>query len=116
MAFARHQFELSQPQDDGQPLIAHLQAAQERTGKPHSIIANGPPLPPGCGQLWRDFLELHGSRGSSGFGVRRVTFADLHAWQQVNQTQLSAWEIDCIRKADDLWLSEFAPKPKDAAK
>jgi hypothetical protein len=114
VAFARHQFELSQPQGDGTPLLAHLQAHSERTGKPHPMLADAPPLPVGCGQLWADFLELHGSRGSTGWGPARITFADLHAWQQVNDVRLSAWEIACIRKADDLWLAEYAPKPKEA--
>ena len=69
-------------------------------------------MPSGCAMLWADFLELHGSRGSTGFGAMRITFADLQAWQAIRGTQLNAWEIDCIRKADDIWLSEFAPKPK----
>lgn len=111
MTFARHQFELSQPQEDGTPLIVHLQAVADKTGEPHPMVANAPPMPSGCSQLWQDFLDLHGSRGSTGFGAQRITFADLHAWQQVNGVKLSAWEIGCIRKADSLWLSEFAPKP-----
>jgi hypothetical protein len=111
--FARHQFELSQPQEDGSPLLAHLQAVERATGKPHPLLANAPPLPVGCKHLWQDFLELHGSRGSTGWGPQRITFSDLHAWQQVNEVRLSAWEIDCIRKTDDLWLSEYAPKPKE---
>lgn len=113
MAFARHQFELSAPQDDGLSLIEHLRAVERQTGKVHSLIANGPALPRGCSQLWADFIELHGSRGSTGFGAARITFADLKAWQDVRGVRLDPWELDTIRAVDDLWLSEFAPKPKD---
>jgi hypothetical protein len=112
VTYARHQFELSAPQPDGQPLLAHLQAAEEQTGIVHNMIANAPPMPTGCVQLWRDFLELHGSRNSAGMGVSRITFSDLEAWQGVRGVQLDQWEIDCIRRIDDLWLSDFAPKPE----
>jgi hypothetical protein len=113
MAFARHQFELSKPQEDGTPLLIHLQRVWENTGSPPAMLRDAPALPAGCKQLWEDFLELHGSRGSTGWGAARITFADLHAWQQVNGVRLSPWEIGCIRKADDLWLAEFQPKPKE---
>lgn len=113
MAFARHQFELSKPQKDGTPLYAHLQAVSEKLGKPHPMLVNGPELPPPCSQLWIDFLELHGSRGSSGFAAQRITFADIMAWQTVRHRRLDQWDIDLIRKVDDLWLSEFMPRPKE---
>lgn len=112
MAFARHQFELSAPQDDGQPLIEHLRAGELRTGKVPDFIVNAPPLPEGCEMLWQRFLSLHLSRGSAGFGMARITFVDIDAFQRVTRTMLSPWEIDLIRKADNLWLSEFQPKPK----
>lgn len=115
MAYARHQFELSALQDDGQPLIAHLRASERQTGRVHPMIADAPSLPVGCAQLWQDFCELHGSRGSTGFGAARITFADLAAWQDVRGVKLGQWEVDCIRQTDDMWLAEFAPKPKEAA-
>lgn len=113
MGYARHQFELSAPQADGQPLLAHLQAAEQRTGRPHRMIAEAPPMPGGCSQLWRDYLELHGSRGFGSMGSpMRVTFADIDAWQRVRGIKFDQWEIDCIRKVDSLWLSDFAPQAK----
>lgn len=112
MAFARRQFELSAPQGDGQPLIAHLQSVQKQTGRVHEMIAEAPPLPAGCSQLWDDFLELHNSRGAGLGGAMRITFADMDAWQRVRGAHLQPWEVDCLLKADSMWLSEFAPKPK----
>lgn len=114
MAFARRQFELSQPQEDGQPLLAHLKVAERASGKVHAMISTAPPMPRGCSGLWSDFLELHTSRGSTGMGMARITFADLKAWQEVRGVKLDAWEIDQIRKLDDLWMGEFAPRPKAA--
>lgn len=115
MTFARAQFELSQPQEDGSPLLAHLQAAWRASGKMPAMLANAPTMPEGCETLWRNFLELHDSRGSTGWGAARVTFADMDSWQRVRGTTLRPWEVECIRKADNLWLSEFAPRPKASA-
>lgn len=114
MAYARHQFMLSQPQDDGKPLIDHLRAVQAKTGKVDELIAEAPDLPDGLAPLWRDFLELHDSRGSNGWGPSRITYADLRAYSDMTGTTLEAWEIEALRKADSVWLSEYAPKPKEA--
>lgn len=112
MTFARYQFELSERQDDGSPLVAHLQAVWRATGKCPAMLADAPPIPAGTEALWRDFLALHDSRGSSGFGPMRITFNDIDAWQRVTGAKLKPWEIDLVRQADNLWLSDFAPKPK----
>ena len=101
-----------EPQEDGTPLIEHLQRVWENTGEVPAMLRDAPALPPSCAQLWTDFSELHGSRGSTGWGAQRITYLDIEAWQRVNGVMLSAWEIVCIRQADDIWLSEFAPKPK----
>lgn len=114
MTFARHQFELSKPQEDGVTLLTHLEVVSEKTGALHPMLRDAPPMPAGCVTLWQDFLELHGSRGSTGWGPQRITFADLDAWQRVNGVRLSAWDIAVIRRCDDIWLAEYAPKPKEA--
>lgn len=113
MEFARRQFELSAPQDDGQPLLAHLKVYEEANERAHPLIADAPPLPDGLESLWSDFLELHDSRGSTGWGPARITFTDLQAWQSVRGTMLTPFEVDCIRRADNMWLVDFAPKPKE---
>jgi hypothetical protein len=51
-------------------------------------------MPTGCGQVWNDFLELHGSRGSTGWGPARITFVDMTAWQQVRGIGCRAWEVE----------------------
>lgn len=112
MAFARRQFELSAPQEDGLSLLAHLQAVEKKTGVVDELIANAPPLPSGLEQLWAKYLSLHESRGSTGFGMARITYSDIAHFKSVTGAMLSPWEVDAIRKLDNLWLSEFAPKPK----
>lgn len=112
MAFARRQFELSAPQEDGKPLIEHLRAVERQTGRVHSMILTAPDLPEGLQSLWAHFLALHESRGSTGWGPARISFADIDAFQRVTMTPLSPWEVGCIRSLDSMWVGEFAPKPK----
>jgi hypothetical protein len=113
VTFARHQFDLSQPQEDGSPLLAHLQAAWRASGNMPKMLREAPELPEGLAALWQAFLELHGSRGSTGWGPQRITYADMQAWQALTGSRLRPWEVDLIRKADDVWLTDFAPKPKE---
>lgn len=112
LAFARHQFELSAPQEDGSTLLDHLQASWRRTKQMPQKLAEAPELPGSCAPLWEDFLSLHESRGTAGLGAARITFVDMDAWQRVTGKTLSPWDVEVIRKTDDMWLAEFAPKPK----
>jgi hypothetical protein len=114
LAFARHQFELSKPQEDGAALLVHLQLVEEKTGRPHPLIANAPPLPQGLETLWLAFLDLHSCRGSTGWGPQRITFLDMDGWQRVTGGNLNPWEVGLIRQADSIWLADYAPKPKES--
>lgn len=93
----------------------HLANYQKQTGKVHPRMAQAVELPDGCEQLWSDFLDLHASRGSNGFGPSRITFVDIDAWERVNRLKLRPWQIDAIRKADIAFLASL-PKPKAGAK
>jgi hypothetical protein len=116
LAFARHQFELSQPQQDGATLLTHLLAVWEKTDRVPSKLANAPTLPEGLLSLWTAFGELHSSRGSTGLGCARITFADMVYWQAMTGGRLDSWQVEMIRRADDIWLADFQPKPKEGAK
>lgn len=115
MMFARHQFELSKPAPDGASTREHLDLVFERTGEMPAILANAPECPTGTAQIWADFLELHSSRGSTGFGLMGITWRDIADWQTVRGVVLSQWDIEQIRALDVMWLNEFAPKPKAEA-
>lgn len=86
-------------------------AFEEKTGRKHKMLADTV-LPRGLERLWGDFIDLHSSRGSTGMGAARITFADIDAWQRVTGTVLEPWEIDCIRKADDAFLTQQAREAK----
>jgi hypothetical protein len=113
LAFARHQFEINQPLKDGTTPREHLLTVWEKTGEIPAALRDAPPLPLGCEALWDKFQELHKSRGSTGWGAQRITHLDLFAFQHNRSVRFSDRELDLIQKTDDVWLAEFAPKPKE---
>lgn len=87
-------------------------AVWQKTGREPQKLADAPRLPDGCEQLWSDFADLHGCRGSTGFGPMRITFGDLDAWQRVQGVRLPAWQIAAIRGADNAYLASWAEQNK----
>jgi hypothetical protein len=112
MMFARHQFQLAEVGPDGVPVHEHLNLVYERTGELPAELANAPECPTSAAQTWADFLEMHGSRGSNGFALSRITWRDMVDWQTIRGVVLTPWEVDQIRDLDTMWLNEFAPKPE----
>lgn len=112
-SFARSQFELSAKQEDGCTLREHLEAVAERSGRQPAALANAPRLPEGLAPLWRDFMELHGCRGS-GFGPARITYVDIAAFQHVTGRVFSPWELSAIQGADSEYIA-FQAKTKGKA-
>lgn len=92
-------------------MLQHLAAVWERTGGEPARLRDAPELPAMLEPLWADFIELHNSRGSTGFGAAPITFADIDAWQRVVGLHLRPWEIAAIRAADNAYFAAM-PKPK----
>lgn len=86
----------------------HLLAYESRTGETPQALLEAPRCPEGCEPLWHVFAELHACRGNSGLDVSRITFADIHAFQQVRGTRLALWELEAIRRVDGCWLKHRA--------
>lgn len=92
-------------------MLEHLAAVWERTGTEPARLRDAPDLPVDMTWLWADFLQLHNSRGSTGYGPAPITFTDLAAWQSVTGLRLRPWQIDAIRRADNAFFASL-PKPK----
>lgn len=79
------------------------------------MLAEAPPLPDGCEQLWLDFLALHECRGSNGFGPSRISWRDLADWQAITGARLEPWQVDAISAADVAFMADWTarqPKPE----
>lgn len=96
-------------EEEGGTVLEHLQAMERQTGVTPQMLLDAPPLPAGCEELWRIFSELHSCRGEGLNGSQRITYADIHAFEQVNGLKLRAWELDAIRRADAAYLQMKRP-------
>lgn len=91
---------------------AHLEAHTRRTGRVHEKLCNPPRLDAGIAHLWPAFLDLHRTRGG-GMGPAPISFAELDAWQRCTRSELAAWELRAIRRADEAWLSREAERARE---
>lgn len=89
-------------------MLEHLAAVWERTGSEPARLRDAPELPLVMEPLWADFLQLHNTRGSSGFGAARISFVDIDAWQRVTGVRLRPWQIEAIRAADNAYFAAQA--------
>lgn len=95
-------------------LREHLLAHRRMTGDGHPLMDDAPPLPTGCGPLWRDFMEMHNARSWGMGGPGSLTFVELDAWQRVRGVRLEAWEIAAVKAADRAYLGVHAANRKAA--
>jgi hypothetical protein len=93
---------------DGRTLREHLQAAHQRTGIMPDALAEAPAIPAGMEGLWSDFMRLHRSRGSSGYGPLAISYADLAGYETIRRRRFAPWQVDAIRAADSAYLGHFA--------
>lgn len=88
-------------------MLEHLLAVERQTGVTPQALLDAPPLPEGCEELWRIFNELHLCRGD---GPKRITYADIHAFQTVTGVRLEAWERSAIHEADQAFMDKIAER------
>lgn len=111
MAFVQSELELGARQVDGLPLREHLENAYRQTGILPDMLANAPACPPGCADLWRDFMALHTTRGSGGMGAPDcISWPALDAYQRINGVRFEPWQIDALRQADAAYLTVAAQR------
>lgn len=107
MGFAEHTFALNQRQGDGRSLREHLESVERQTGKtPAKLI--GPELDVSGAHIWEWFLDLHGTRGSNGFGPSSISYSEILAWSFLTQQRPTPWEISVLKRLDDVFLRHAA--------
>lgn len=71
-----------------------------------------PPFPMAMLHVWTAFNRLSNRRGSNGFGINPISWADIDAFVRHSQMPLAPWEIRIIEELDNLFRVEQA-KPKE---
>lgn len=80
-------------------------------------LDDAPTLPDDLLYLWEWFLQLHRSRGGSGFGLMGITYEGIRAWCDVTGAEPHGWEIEAIKRADNAYcdvVNEPKAKPESA--
>jgi hypothetical protein len=102
-AYAEHDFRLSKPFADGTSTREHLLQAQKSLGRPPKGLV-GPPFPDRCAHIWEMFTSLHSGRSYSTGGANPLSWADIKAWDDLMQANLTSWEVQMIKHLDMIWL------------
>jgi hypothetical protein len=98
--------------EGGHSIASHYEAVAKVKGLKKPMA---PPLAPEVRHLWQTFLELHRTR-PTGFGPSPISFFEIDAWQRLKRWPLDPWEVEAIRKLDDLWLDGQAEAASNGAK
>ena len=107
MEFAEEEFQLWFPVGQGDaPLEKHYeQAAYSKKVSVDEIIPFKKRIPSALIYLWNVFLELHSTRTSNGFGINRISYLEMKAWESLTGISLDPWELEVIVSLDNLFLA-----------
>lgn len=102
------------PAGGGKSVADHMAAVRRSKGGSVAKAAPEPTLDPGLQYLWRAWMDLNLSRGSSGFGPLGITHLEMEAWSRLHQTPLRAWEVRLLRETDLLYMKSVIPPTESA--
>lgn len=90
----------------------HLEAAAAQGSAQAQADLQGPDLPLAGAHLWLWFLELDSARGSNGWGLNPVGYAEMEAWARLTGRRPGPHEIETLRALDRARLAASLPKEK----
>ena len=108
-AFAEKYFALAAVDSDGvsyretlEGLIARARSPDRRAAYVDELTC--PPFPLSLDYLWSIFLRLRRRKGSNGFAVSPIEYADIAAFCRLSHMRLSPWDTEIIEMLDNLFL------------
>lgn len=69
-----------------------------------------PPLPEHAAHIWRAFLELNDTRGSTGYGPAPLSRQEIRNWERDELQPLEQWERRALLRIDAAYRHSNAPK------
>ena len=102
-------------QADGSTLKQNLENVYRMTGKkPPELEIE--PIPDCLVHVWHWFLQLNSQRTSKGFGVNPITNQDMWFFFQLEGIEPESWELDLIRKFDQVALQSYSKQRSTSEK
>lgn len=73
-------------------------------------------IPDSCSYVWKYFRALHTTRTGNGFGASPITFTEMKNYFDLMQIEPEEWELNLLRKFDNLALDTFAKEQEKNSK
>lgn len=83
---------------------AHLLQVKKTLNKNPEGLA-GPPFPERYAHVWDMFLDLHNGRSYSASGPNPLSWADIKAWNDLMDINLTESEVRTLKSLDNTWLA-----------
>lgn len=100
----------------GSTVKDQLMSVWRQTGVKPKELDDVVTLPECCYGVWKAFIDLNNARSSSGFGVNPVSYLEIQAYCNLYNTVLDEWELDLIRKFDNVVLQIHADQAEKQSK
>lgn len=71
-----------------------------------------PPYPEPLAYLWLAFNRMRRRKGSNGFGIVPLDWADFDGFARLTGFAFAPWEIAILEDLDDLFLASNYDKPR----
>lgn len=105
VAFAERQFSLGKTNSQGVTVRALLEDVERTTGRRPPELEM-PEINPYSLYIWDIFMDIHSGRTYGMAGPNPLTWTDILAWCNLNETMLSAWEVGVVKALDLAWIRE----------
>jgi len=54
--------------------------------------------------VWSAFVSLNSARTAGFSGPNPITYTELKAWKELTETPLKAWDIQAIKRLDQVFI------------
>ncbi len=104
LSWAEHEFKLNKTDDKGTTEREHLLQVERQTGHTPKALENPTDFPSLLMYVWSAFCSLNSARTSGFSGPDPITYTELYHWKELTETPLSAWDIQVIKRLDQVYL------------
>jgi len=108
LSWAEHEFTLNQADDKGISKREHLQQVERSAGYTPKELDNPTQFPRLLMYLWLAFFDLNSARTAGFSGPNPITYTELHHWKELTGTPLSAWDVQALKRLDQVYLRTAA--------
>jgi len=104
LSWAEHEFKLNKTDDNGIAKREHLLQVERQTGHTPRDLENPTQFPMLLLYIWSAFICLNSARTAGFSGPNPITYTELHHWKELTETPLSAWDIQALKRLDQVYL------------